>query len=261
MARTLEQLDAALTAIENELGPVVDPGAQTIRKRIREIGVSQNGIVARMDGIPGGTTVTAYVDAKIAAIPKPPSGSVDAASVRAALASYGVHIEKDPANGRLYVSLGAPPRFDTWAPFQIRGGLAGWIFAEGSTQNVPGQGSGAPDSATTLKILDGDGGFRVLQYGTHGKNGFVRNTLARRFSVFAMDSIGEFCGEVCEPEGTPGAIPPGAKPENGGGQTWYMKFDFVNKLVRLLPFKPEWAISIERCSTTYADADKKVEPV
>lgn len=196
---------------------------------------------------------------------KPPASTqpptVDASSVIAALATVGVNIAIDPETKRLYFALGMKPDFDNFAPIQIGGGLAPWIWGYGSTQNVPGQGSGSPDSCSGVKILDGDGGFRVVQYGKQGKKGFIRNTLARRFSVFAMDSNGEYCGEVCEPPNVAGAIPPGAKPENGGGQTWYMKFDFVNKLVRLLTFKPGWAISIERCSTQYANADKKVEPV
>lgn len=174
--------------------------------------------------------------------------TVTTAAVTQALAAIGVHIETDPETGRLYLGIGMRPDFENWAAIQIGGGLAPWISGYGDTSVVPGQGPGNPNTASTLKILDGDGGFRLLQYLVHGKNGEKRyNAAARPATVLAMDSVGEVC-QSQQPIGS----------NTDGGQNWYIKTDWARKLVRFVTFKPGWKPSVEACSAQYANADVKL---
>ncbi len=86
-------IEDRIAAIEAELGPAVDPGAQTIRKRIRELGEAVNGLVGRVSDVPGGSTIKQEVLAAL-----PPSDTFALVAQIAALEKRLKAVEARPAS-------------------------------------------------------------------------------------------------------------------------------------------------------------------
>ncbi len=166
-----------------------------------------------------------------------PSQSVD---VVAQLAALNIHARQ----GKL--GIGMVPLDDASAQIQMEGDRGVSILGRSNTLGTDKQNPGEVHTHE-IHVCDNDGGLRFLQYGFWGKDGFIRNTLNRRHSVVALDSMGDLCGSHIDVGAT-----------KDGGQSWYLITNMVEKFVRLCTFKAGWKIQVREASTQYAATETDV---
>lgn len=143
--------------------------------------------------------------------PAPPPATVPApsgdfaAQVLAVLAANNVHI----IPGKLAIGMKPDPMYD--AALQLGDTVAAEILGVSNTRKTDKQNE-FEIHKNVISVAGNDGGIRLIQYLGWGPLGKIRNTLNRRASILALDSMGDLCKSTEEIGQT-----------SDGGQSWYIR--------------------------------------
>lgn len=210
------------TAAKNA-APLLPSGDRNVSDRMREIGISQDSLVAGF----------AELRAEVQALAQRPSGSAGSVDVKAEFAALNIHVDTNR------ISIGSPIDYESQSPLQLGGnGVAAEIQGRSNTQGTDGQNPGEPH-LNTFVVCDNDGGMRGRQYMKWFNGKKIRNTTNRPGSIFALfDSMGDTCI---------------SDDRWARGQFWYL----VKGLTRgfLSIYQPGVTLEIRETSVEYSASD------
>ncbi len=219
------ELRAAVSALEARLGAPDPNNGDDLTTRIKKMQIAFNGIVG--ENVPGDTGgIVGDLRRRLSALEAKPPNVQQPADVVAQLAALNIHV----APNVMAIGMEIEPK--SLSQLQLAGAKGASILGRSNVGGTDGQNPGEVHT-NSIHVCDTDGGIRFLQYGYWGKGGFVRNTLNRVFSVFAVDSMGDYCVSKTAVGET-----------EDGGQVFYILFNLAQKFVRLCTFIPGWKMQV-----------------